>query len=69
MRARHLISNVDRHGNKRVYVYVKGQPKIRLRAAPGTPLFWSEYRTAMTKMGKRPWAQKGNKSCPPPPQC
>ena len=31
----------------RVYVRVKGRPKVRLRAAPGSPAFLDAYRAAV----------------------
>lgn len=42
----YLISDRDRHGNVRFYVRKKGQPKIRLRAKPGTSEFIEEYQRA-----------------------
>ena len=44
---RFLISDVDRHGNKRFYVRRKGAPKVRIRATPGTAEFDAEYRVAL----------------------
>lgn len=45
---RHLIEDVDRHGNVRIYFRRKGQPKVRLTATPGTPAFDAEYQRAFT---------------------
>jgi integrase len=46
---RYLIEDVDRHGNIRIYFRLKkGQPKIRLKALPGTEEFDTEYRRALT---------------------
>ena len=46
---RYLIEDVDRHGNIRIYFRLKkGQPKIRLKALPGTEEFDKEYRRALT---------------------
>ena len=46
---RYLIADVDRHGNIRTYFRrKKGQPKIRLKALPGTEEFDNEYRSART---------------------
>lgn len=44
---RHVLEDVDRHGNVRVYVRLKGRPKLRLRAQPGTPEFEAEYQAAL----------------------
>ncbi|ATU92756.1 integrase [Phyllobacterium zundukense] len=44
---RKLVEDTDRHGNVRVYLRVKGQPKIRLREIPGTDAFLTEYRRAL----------------------
>jgi integrase len=45
---RYLVQDVDRHGNQRVYFRrKKGQPKIRLKALPGTEEFDNEYRRAL----------------------
>src|ERR1700719_3144389 len=46
---RYLVEDVDRHGNIRIYFRLKkGQPKIRLKALPGTDEFDKEYRRALT---------------------
>jgi integrase len=46
---RYLIEDVDRHGNIRIYFRLKkGQPKIRLKALPGTEEFDTEYRRGLT---------------------
>jgi integrase len=42
----HLVTDVDRRGNARVYVRIKGRPKVRIRAAPGSPAFLDAYRAA-----------------------
>lgn len=44
---RYLVEDLDRHGNVRIYLRRPGQPKIRLRARPGTPEFMEEYRKAL----------------------
>ena len=49
---KYLKSDLDRHGNRRIYVRRPGAPKIRLRAAPGTPEFLDEYCLALR--GERP---------------
>jgi len=45
---RYLVEDVDRHGNVRIYFRPKKrQPKIRLKALPGTEEFDKEYRSAL----------------------
>jgi hypothetical protein len=46
---KHLVEEVDRHGNPRIYVRIKGRPKVRIRAMPGTPEFMVAYQAAMAK--------------------
>ncbi len=43
---KHLVEDVDRHGNVRVYVRRRGR-KTRIRATPGTDEFMAEYRAAL----------------------
>lgn len=43
---RYLKDDIDRHGNVRIYFRRKGQPKIRLRAKPGSAEFDREYQAA-----------------------
>jgi len=43
---KHVVEDVDRHGNVRIYFRRKGQPKIRLIETPGTPAFDNEYQRA-----------------------
>src|SRR4051794_24536047 len=43
---KHVIEDVDRHGNARIYYRRKGQLKIRLAETPGTPAFDQEYQRA-----------------------
>jgi len=47
VRLKYIVEDVDRHGNVRVYVRRKGQPKIRLHEEPGTEAFLEEYRRAL----------------------
>lgn len=44
---RYVLEDVDRHGNVRLYFRRRGQPKIRLRAKPGTAEFAAEYEAAL----------------------
>jgi integrase len=46
-RYRYVSEDRDRHGNVRVYLRLPGQPKVRLRAEPGTPAFDELYRRAI----------------------
>jgi len=48
----HVHEDVDRHGNVRVYFRrAVGQPKIRLRARPGTVEFGRECERATLERG------------------
>jgi integrase/recombinase XerD len=49
IKLKHLVEEVDRHGNPRIYVRIKGRPKIRIRAMPGTPEFMVAYQAAMAQ--------------------
>src|SRR5215472_12231226 len=52
---RYVFEDVDRHGNVRVYFWrKKGQPKIHLRALPGTDEFDNEYRRALSAQSRPP---------------
>lgn len=43
----YLMSDRDRHGNRRFYVRRKGKPKIRLRGRPGSTSFLKQYQAAL----------------------
>ena len=48
--------DVDRHGNVRLYFRRrKGEQKIRIRAAPGTPAFQAEYDAARAVAESAAW--------------
>jgi len=47
IKLKYVIEDVDRHGNVRCYVRVPGQPKVRLRAHPGTEDFMAAYHAAI----------------------
>jgi integrase len=49
----YLFEDVDRHGNKRVYVRRTGLGKIRLHAAPGSVKFAEEYWAARRELEAR----------------
>lgn len=44
---KHVIEDMDRHGNVRLYIRRKGQKKIRLKNQPGTMEFLKEYYAAL----------------------
>lgn len=48
----YLVEDADRHGNVRIYFRRKGQPKVRLRAQPGTAEFDQEYLRAFNRAGE-----------------
>jgi len=54
---RFLVEDVDRHGNVRIYLRRKGQPKIHLSEIPGTVAFDAEYQSAFTGALKPPTNQ------------
>lgn len=63
LRLKYLVEDVDRHGNVRIYVRRKGQPKIRLESTPGTHEFLDEYRRALA--GETPRAGADQSQRPP----
>jgi integrase/recombinase XerD len=54
IKLKHVIEDVDRHGNVRIYVRVPGRPKVRIRAWPGTEEFMTAYRAAIGNDAHRP---------------
>jgi hypothetical protein len=46
IKLKHVIEDVDRHGNVRIYVRVPGRTKVRIRARPGTEEFMTAYHAA-----------------------
>ncbi|PPQ42110.1 tyrosine-type recombinase/integrase [Rhodopseudomonas palustris] len=44
---RYLYKDTDRHGNDRYYFRKRGQPKIRIRAEPGTVEFHQQFAAAL----------------------
>ncbi len=44
VRYAYVHEDVDRHGNVRVYFWRKGQRKVRMREAPGSPEFAETYK-------------------------
>jgi hypothetical protein len=47
IRLRHLIEDVDRHGNVRCYVRLPGMTKVRIRGTPGSEEFMAAYHVAL----------------------
>ena len=43
IRLRYLVEDVDRHGNVRLYVRIKGRPKVRIDEVFGTEAFLEKY--------------------------
>ena len=43
IKLKHVVEDIDRHGNVRRYVRVPGRPKVRLREQPGSPEFMAAY--------------------------
>lgn len=49
IKLKHVIEDVDRHGNVRMYVRVPGRPKVRVREQPGSPEFMAAYQRAVSE--------------------
>jgi integrase/recombinase XerD len=49
IKLKHLVEDIDRHGNPRIYLRINGRPKVRIRAMPGTPEFMVAYQAAMAQ--------------------
>lgn len=47
----YLVEDVDRHGNVRCYVRMRGLPKVRIRGVPGTEPFMADYHAALAGTG------------------
>lgn len=48
LKLRYVSEDVDRHGNVRLYFRRRGQPKIRLRGAPGSDEFMANYNALIS---------------------
>lgn len=57
IRLKHILQDRDRHGNRRVYVRIKGKGQIRLRQQPDTPEFLDEYKAALEALHARGQAE------------
>ena len=51
---RHLVEDVDRHGNVRVYYRRRGRPKVRLHAPFGSDEFIAQYREVHAGVAQQP---------------
>lgn len=49
---KHLVRDVDRHGNVRHYFRAPGRPKVRLQGEPGSRTFLDAYAVALEAMGE-----------------
>ncbi len=49
LRLKHVVEDVDRHGNVRINFRRLGFPKIRLHGLPGSEEFQSAYASALAK--------------------
>lgn len=47
IRLKHLVEDVDRHGNVRRYVRIVGRPKVRIKGTPGSEEFMVAYHAAI----------------------
>lgn len=47
LRLKHVVEDVDRHGNVRTYFRRKGQSKVRLPGLPGSEEFMEAYQAAL----------------------
>ena len=44
---KHCVEDVDRYGNIRIYLRLKGRPKVRLEGIPWSPDFMARYETGL----------------------
>lgn len=54
IKLKHVVEDIDRHGNVRRYVRIPGRPKVRLREQPGSPEFLAAYQRAVSEGEDRP---------------
>jgi integrase/recombinase XerD len=47
IRLKYLVEDVDRHGNVRRYVRIKGRRKVRIQGQPGSEAFMTAYAAAV----------------------
>jgi integrase len=58
IRLKHVVADIDRHGNVRYYYRIKGKTKIRLRGSPGSEEFLVAYSAA--ERGERSSKNQGS---------
>ena len=58
IKLKYLVEDVDRHGNVRRYVRVRGKPKVRVRGIPGTAEFMSTYQAALSETNSEDKSRK-----------
>jgi len=58
IKLKYLVEDVDRHGNVRCYVRVRGKPKVRVRGIPGTAEFMSTYQAALSETNSEDKSRK-----------
>ena len=51
LRLKYLVQDIDRWGNVRSYVRIKGRPKARIRGLPGSEEFMAAYHAALSQIG------------------
>lgn len=54
IKLKHVVEDIDRHGNVRRYVRVPGRPKVRIREQPGSPEFMAAYQRAVSEVEDTP---------------
>jgi site-specific recombinase XerD len=53
IRLKHLVEDVDRHGNIRLYVRIAGRPKVRIREIYPSDEFMAAYHAAIADANNR----------------
>jgi integrase len=64
LRLPYLVEDVDRHGNVRLYVRIKGRPKVRIDQVFGSEEFMREYHKAVAGMVAGKQRRKVDKAKP-----
>ena len=50
---KHVVRDIDRHGNDRFYFRVKDQEKVRLLGIPGSEEFMEIYQDALKRLTEK----------------
>lgn len=66
IRLRYVHTDVDRHGNVRVYFWRKGGPKIRIREQPGSEEFSRRYHELLRTTDPRQLVRQPGEATPRP---